>query len=198
MNPCHSLVAMSLVVPFALSLATAGESDAVAIELTGTRLAVSAPDESLPKAARQRLDQRISVDFNEVPLNEVAAFLAKVSAINLVLTPELLAQPPSVTLKADGITLGNALNWIATLTRVRWGWRDEAFYFSDRKLPAPRVVKFHEVADLLRPVPNFPGPDLSLPEPGGSGILVMPPIAEPVAPPTGDELVDLVRKFTIR
>ncbi len=194
MNPLHALVAMSLTAPVTL----AGETDAVAIELTGTRLAVSAPDDSLPKVARQRLEQRISVDFNEVPLNEVAAFLARVGAINLVLTPELLAQPPSVTLKADGITLGNALHWIATLTKVRWGWRDEAFYFSDRKMSAPRVAKFHEVADLLRPVPNFPGPDISMPEPGGSGIQVMPPIVEPAAPPSSEELIELVRKFTTR
>lgn len=58
--------------------------------------------------------------------------------------------------------------------------------------------RVHNVDDLVRDIPEFPGPNVELPlTPGGAPGWAMPPVdLPPVAKVTADELVDLIKKNT--
>ena len=57
--------------------------------------------------------------------------LRTVCGVNIVLAPMLAAQPPApLTLRADKLTLGQALNYVARLEGVNWTLIDGAVYIS--------------------------------------------------------------------
>ncbi|MDI6788355.1 MAG: hypothetical protein QME51_08285, partial [Planctomycetota bacterium] len=83
-------------------------------------------------------------------------------------------------------------------------------YVFDREIKCLKITKMgaleedfewrmHNVDDLVKPVPEFPGPNIELPPlaPGGTGGWVPPPIdLPPVAVITVEELIELIKKNT--
>jgi hypothetical protein len=77
--------------------------------------------------------RRISFFFKETQLTKVLSFLADLTGIDFVWCLEEGIDPP-VTLRVNRMAFENALDWIARLTRMKWGMRDEAICFHSGEL----------------------------------------------------------------
>lgn len=167
---------------------------AVHIDRYNNLLVVSAPaEQSGPPAAI--LSRRLTVDFQDIGIADVAELLRQTTGLNVVVAPELLVRNASVTLAAKDMELGHLLKWITTVGGVHHGWLNRALYFADKPLAGQMRMRVYDVSDLVLAVPHFPGPELSIPQADGRGTaLVFPPLTEPQPTMTTDELVDLLQK----
>lgn len=115
-----------------------------------------------------RLEQRITVDFQEQPFEEVIAFLRQVTGANIIVSPTALANsPPPVTLKVKDMKFGDALKWILELTQLHYALQDQAIFISNDIVVGSIILKIYDVTDLTMPIPDFPGKDMGFG--GGTG-----------------------------
>ena len=152
-------------------------------------------DQAWRKDIKNQLEQEITLDFQDQDLAEVISFLQKVTNANIVLDPKVLAaSPPPITLKVDRMKLKYVLDFIMKLTALSFTLRDEAIYVSNAAgLRGDFYMKIYDVRDLTHAMQSFPGPELDIPEPGGKGATMLPPIE------TGDkqetsEFIDIIKK----
>ena len=152
-------------------------------------------DQAWRKDIKNQLEQEITLDFQDQDLAEVISFLQKVTNANIVLDPKVLAaSPPPITLKVDRMKLKYVLDFIMKLTALSFTLRDEAIYVSNAEgLRGDVYMKIYDVRDLTHAMQSFPGPELDIPEPGGKGATMLPPIE------TGDkqetsEFIDIIKK----
>ena len=152
-------------------------------------------DQAWRKDIKNQLEQEITLDFQDQDLAEVISFLQKVTNANIVLDPKVLAaSPPPITLKVDRMKLKYVLDFIMKLTALSFTLRDEAIYISSAEgLRGDVYMKIYDVRDLTHAMQSFPGPELDIPEPGGKGATMLPPIE------TGDkqetsEFIDIIKK----
>ncbi len=152
-------------------------------------------DQAWRKDLNNQLEQENTLDFEDKDLGEVVSFLQKVSNANIVLDPKVLAaNPPPITLKVERMKLKYVLDFIMKLTALNYTLRDEAIYISNAEgLRGDVYMKIYDVRDLTHAMQSFPGPELDIPEPGGKGATMLPPIE------TGDkqetsEFIDIIKK----
>lgn len=184
------LAALCLSLPLTLAVAADGD---VRFDRYRNMLVVTAPAEQAGPPA-SILSQRMTVDFQDTDIADVAELLRSTTGLNVVVSPELLSRGTTVTLTAKDMALGNLLGWISTVSGVHHGWLNHALYFADKPLAGPTRMRVYDVSDLVMSVPNFPGPDLSIPEAGGTGARIIAPAADPEPAMTTDELVELLEK----
>jgi hypothetical protein len=182
-----------------LAAAAAGAQDASDIQVGqwNHMLVVTAPagDDDPGPAVRRLLDQRIAIDVHDEGVDQIADFLRSVSGLNVIVAPDVLAHPPTVSLTVKDMPLGSVLRWVETLGHVHVGWRDEACYISSGAEPGPMRTTYYDVSDLVMQVPDFPGPDLDIPQPGGHGAIVdWGPVQDKPQTSTED-VADLVRRM---
>lgn len=176
-----------------LAVACAADTGSVQIDRFNNLLVVTAPaEQSRPPAAV--LTQRMTVDFQDTSISDVAELLRRTTSLNIVVAPDLIARNASVTLTAKDMELGNLLNWISTVGGIHHGWLNHALYFSDQPIQGPVTRRVYDVSDLVMAVPNFPGPEMQIPDSSGNGVKILAPVADPEPTITTDELVDLLRK----
>ncbi len=171
---------MRLLVPLLLCAASAsiGAAD-VTIGRWNGMLVVTAPSGHDLAPLGGRLDQRITLEARDQPLTETAEFLRRATGLNVVLAPALNANPPLVSLQVREMALGNLFNWIERVANVHVGLLNGAIFLSDHPIEGASKTRLYDVSDLAMPIRNFPGPELSIPQPGGTGSIVLPPVAEP-------------------
>ena len=182
--------ALLLLAPLAL---TAAEPAGHTIAVYNNLLLVTAPApaKQLPAGL---LRQRLTVDFQDTPMNEVADLLRGATGLNVVVAPGVLASGQSLTLAAKDMELGHLLKWVRTIAKVDVGWVDGALYLSDVALRAPQATRVYDVSDLTMTIADFPGPDLSIPASGGQGAVLVPALPDERAAPTAEDLVALIEK----
>lgn len=135
-------------------------------------LVVSAPAGHDLSRLGGRLDQRITLDARDQSLTDTADFLRQATGLNVVVAPALLAQPPMVNLQVREIALGSLLTWLEKTANIHVGFVNGALYLSDQAVAGAVSTRLYDVSDLALPIRNFPGPAMSVPEPGkGSGLL---------------------------
>src|SRR4051812_5222365 len=88
------------------SLALAAD-DTVAIGHYGNTLMVTAPAGASEVNLGNKMHQHMTVDFKDTPLSQVATFPRETTKCNVVLDAKVQASDPTVTLKAEGMELGN-------------------------------------------------------------------------------------------
>ena len=147
------------------------------------------------KALDDQLEQPITLDFQDQDLSEVVAFLQQVTNSNIVLDPKVVAAaPPPITLKVDKMKLKFVLDFIMKLTSLNYTKKDEAIYISNAEgLRGDVFMKIYDVRDLTHAMQSFPGPELDIPEPGGQGATLLPPIDGAAAVGT-DEFIDIIKR----
>jgi type II secretory pathway component GspD/PulD (secretin) len=147
------------------------------------------------KAINDQLEQEITLDFQDHDLVDVIAFLQRISNANIVLDPKVVAAaPPPVTLKVDKMKMRHVLDFIMKLTNLTYTLRNEAIYISSQEgVRGDLVMKMYDVRDLTHAMSSFPGPELDVPEPGGTGTRLLPPI-EAETRPEVSEFVDLIKQ----
>lgn len=155
-------------------------------------------DESEPwkQAVNAALDQEITLDFQDTDLVDVISFLQRITSVNFVIDPAVIAGGgvPPVTLKVDAMKLRYVLDYVMRLTNLNYSIRDQAIYVSNAQgLRGDVYMKMYDIRDLLQGLTQFPGPDLDIPEPGGTGSRLLAPVADD-APPEIAEFVDIVQR----
>lgn len=184
----------------ALMLAAAAclAADGVSVSQWNGMLVVSAPAASGIDRLGGRLDQRITLDAREQPLPETADFIRAVTGLNVVVAPALLAKPPLISLTVKDMALGNLLRWIERTAGVHAGYVRGALWFSDQPVAGATVTRIYDVRDLRMIAPDFPGPELGIPQPGGTGSIVIAPITPSDKPHYDlDEVQKLIEQFVV-
>lgn len=190
--------------PFlAAALLTAGlaqgadADEAVAIGHWGTMLVVTAPAGDDARIAA-RLDQRLTVDWVDAPISDVAAFLRTATGANIVLDPKVLADEPRVTLKVADMGFGNVLTWVCRQAGLHHGFTSGAIYLAKEPVRGATTTVLYDVSDLLAPVRDFPGPELAYNADGAANGVLFTPAAEPGAAATIEDLETFVRDTVAR
>ena len=113
---------------------------------------------------KAKLEQKVSFDFVETPLQDVVTFLQQVTGSNIVLDQKSLSGMPraDITLKVTDMKLGQALDWIVEQADMRYALRNSAIFIGDRKaVRGQPQLRFYDITDLTMEVRDFPG-DLRL------------------------------------
>jgi hypothetical protein len=98
---------------------------------------------------RERLEQRLSVDYNRLTLAEVLHDLETRTHINFILDPQVTANDTPVSFKAQRITVGAILSWACRAAGINWEIARGAVYVGSPGNAQPPVLDFYDVADLL-------------------------------------------------
>jgi hypothetical protein len=137
--------------------------------------------------------QRITVDWKDQSLEDVAAFLRATTRLNVIVLPGV--EDRRVTLTVRDMPLGSLLTWICRQADVHHGYLNEALTFSAQPLRGAETMRMYDVTDITRPVQDFPGPDMAISTGDARGAIIGP-MHEPTS--TGgqdvDELADFIRR----
>jgi type II secretory pathway component GspD/PulD (secretin) len=147
------------------------------------------------KNINSQLEQEVTLDFQDQDLVDVVGFLQRITSVNIVLDPQVIAAaPPPVTLRVESMKLRYVLDFIMKLTGLNYTLRDEAIFISNAQgLRGDIFMKLYDIRDLTHAMASFPGPDLDIPEPGGVGSRLLPPV-EPESKPDVNEFIEIIKK----
>ena len=151
--------------------------------------------ENWRKEIANQLEQEITLDFQDTDLADVVSFLQRVTNANMVLDPKVIAAaPPPVTLRVERMKLRFVLDFIMKITGLKYTLRNEAIYVSNEQgTRGDLYMKIYDVRDLTHAMASFPGPGMEIPEPGGTGSMLLPPVEPDTTPETG-EFMEIIRQ----
>ena len=151
--------------------------------------------ESWRKEIANQLEQEVTLDFQDHDLVDVVDFLQRITSVNIVLDPQVIAAaPPPVTLRVEAMKLRYVIEFIMKLTGLNYALRDEALYITNAAgLRGDVFMKLYDIRDLTHAMASFPGPDLDIPEPGGVGSRLLPPIEAETAPEI-NEFIEIIQR----
>ncbi|MEK7412633.1 MAG: hypothetical protein AAB263_04870, partial [Planctomycetota bacterium] len=155
---------------------------------------VNAAEQVWRKSIADKLEQEITVDFQDQGIDEVVNTLRRLTGTNLVLDPRVVATPTPVTLPATGMKFKFVLENIKLQTKLSYSLRNEAIYISsDQGSRGDMVMRMYDIRDLTHGMTNFPGPDLTIPAAGATGTTILPPTE---APPKAEttEFIDIIKQ----
>ncbi len=116
-----------------------------------------------------KLEQKLTLNFQDNDINDVVQFLQQQTDVNIILDPEVIAEGdiPPITMEMSNVKLKSALEFIMTLTELRYSLQDEAVYISNEDgLRGDATMVIYDIRDLINPLTMFPGPRMTIPEPG--------------------------------
>jgi type II secretory pathway component GspD/PulD (secretin) len=117
----------------------------------------------------ERLEQRITFEFQDTGLEDVINFLRQVTGTTIVVAPSVTAMGAgTVTLKVKDMRYGDALKWILKLTNLQMALQNQAIYISSESIQGAVNLRMYDVTDLVSPVKDFPGRELAF-NAGGAG-----------------------------
>ncbi len=154
--------------------------------------------ESWRKEIANQLEQEITLDFQDTDLADVVSFLQRVTNANIVLDPRVLAATPApVTLRVERMKLKFVLDFVMKITGLKYTMRNEAIYISNEEgTRGDLFMKMYDIRDLTHAMASFPGPSLEIPEPGGTGSQLLPPIEAEAKPETG-EFIEIIKQVVV-
>lgn len=146
------------------------------------------------KQIQDQLEKEITLDFQETDLAEVVAFLQRVSDANIILDTQVAAANKVVSIRVERMKLSSVLKHIMTLTQLSYTLKNEAIFISNEEgVRGDLTMRLYDVRDLTHAMSSFPGPSLEIPEPGGNGSKLLPPIESDQKPETS-EFIDIIQK----
>lgn len=116
-----------------------------------------------------RLNQKLSLEFDNEKLETVLGLIGAISKINIVLDPKVRTAEPTVTLKVDKMDTATVLKWVTQLTDTHVEYVDKAFYVT-KEVPKKKA---EEERNALAVELITVGADTS------------------ILPPPGDEITDV-------
>jgi len=120
------------------------------------------------KIARTLRQTRLDLVLEDQDLPGALDLLHELSGLNFLITPKakaaLEAEKPKLNMTLRGLTLENILNLLALhLEDYRFAIRYGAVVLmAKEEYRPPKVTRIYPVADLVRPLPDFPAPRLAL------------------------------------
>jgi len=161
-------------------------------EIGGT----SQEDEPWQAAIRQRMDQRLTVDFSDTSFEDVVTFLRQVTQVNIVVDPAVIGAGGggTVSLKAQNMKFGDVLNWILEQTSLHMALQNQAIYISNTAVSGSISLRMYDVTDLISPVRDFAGRELAYSAGAGAGIQIFQKADDTSKAPDPQVLVDFIKK----
>lgn len=170
-------------------------------------------DDSEKEALRQQLElerilnilhtTKVSVDFNETPFEDCIDFIRKNVKLNIVIDPKVYEKYPpetmKVTLAVEELKLYSVFKIILGFWQLRMLYKDGILFITTREELAKTVkLRIYDVRDLVVPIQDFPGPEISLVSTdeegeGGSGVDYSFGDDQPNVITEPQELVDMIR-----
>jgi hypothetical protein len=171
----------------------------VGIARLGTLLIISAPAVADDPQLRAKLGQRVTVEFQEEPLPQALATLAKLGGITIAVAPAVQVAAPPVSLKVQAMSLGNTLRWVANQGGIRLEPLHGGLIAVAADAPAldrPTSTRLYDVAAIAYAAPDFAGKTMGFGTGQGGGFEAIGAAGQPAAPspPTVDELENLLRR----
>ena len=122
-------------------------------------------------AMKDRLEQRVTFDFQDTPFEDVVGFLRQVTGVNIIVAPSVIAADGggAVTLKVKDMRFGDALKWILELTSLRMALQDQAIYISNEAITGSVALRMYDVTDLIQQARDMPGREMAYSSSGGGG-----------------------------
>jgi hypothetical protein len=164
----------------------------------GNALLVTAPGgPGMSPAIAARMNQRVTLDFQDAALTDVVDFLRDVSKVNIVVAPAVLQSAPTITLKAKDMSLGNTLHWLTKLSNTHIGFIHGALFISDQPVKEASVTRLYDISSMTMAIRDFPGPELALStntQGGAGGALFKPVEDKENHSPTTDEIEEIIKK----
>jgi type II secretory pathway component GspD/PulD (secretin) len=137
---------------------------------------------------------RLSVEFQDTPLKEVVDFIRETADINVLIDREVDAAA-AVTFKVRDITLKTMLSYILKSHELGYIISEGILQIVPiEKARAKVQLKIYDVQDLVAPLRDMPGREITF---GEDGIQFVDTPAE-VSPEMGDFLVELLEQMTGR
>ncbi len=159
-------------------------------------LLVTAPGgPGMSPAIAAKLNQRVTLDFQDAALTDVVDFLRSVSHINIVVAPAVTLTSPTITLKAKDMSLGNTLHWLTKLSNTHMGFIHGALFISNEPVKEASVTRMYDISDMTMAIRDFPGPELALSSGGQNGGALFGPVDDSESSsPTTEEITDIIKK----
>lgn len=130
----------------------------------------SSKEEPWVAQLNERLNQRITFEFQDQALEDVINFLRQVTGTTIVVAPDVAAAGGgTVTLKVKDMRFGDALKWILELTSLKMALQNQAIYISSEPIVGAVALRMYDVTDLVSPVRDFPGRELAFSAGAGGG-----------------------------
>jgi type II secretory pathway component GspD/PulD (secretin) len=153
-------------------------------------------------AMKDRLEQRVTFEFQDTPFEDVVGFLRQVTGVNIIVAPTVIAANGggSVTLKVRDMRFGDALKWILELTSLKMALQDQAIFVSNEVITGSVALRMYDVTDLIQQARDMPGREMAYSsgsggDGAGGGIdLFQKDNSSDVKPPDPDELVEFIKK----
>ena len=127
-------------------------------------------EEPWVQVLRDRLDEVVTVNFEDTPLEDAIAFLRNQTGVNFIIANEIYEEdPPPITLRATNMKLRTALKWILEVTDLKMAIRNEAVFISTEDIQGDIILRMYDISDLTSPVRDFPGLELAYNAAGTEG-----------------------------
>ncbi len=105
------------------------------------------------------LDRKISVDFNETEIKDVAAFLQDTAGLTVVVDRRAANAFSAINLKLTDVPIRSVLRWIGTLNRVEFTIANGAVVFVSPDHPGTALeTRLFEIGGLTSRPADFPAP----------------------------------------
>lgn len=130
----------------------------------------SSKEEPWVAQLNERLNQRITFEFQDQALEDVINFLRQVTGTTIVVAPDVAAAGGgTVTLKVKDMRFGDALKWILELTNLKMALQNQAIFISSEPIVGAVALRMYDVTDLVSPVRDFPGREMAFNAGAGGG-----------------------------
>ncbi len=147
---------------------------------------------------------RVSVDFQDMALEEALAFLSDFSGLNIVLDGEVTQKfspdQLKVTLRVKDLLLKSCLKLLLNGRGLTATYRDGVLLVVPKeKVDQAVTLQIYDVRDLLVKLQDFPGPQVELVSPGAQGGLLTGAtftLEEPKVVMSEDFILEMVKSNT--
>lgn len=159
-------------------------------------------DEKRAEILNKLRTMKVSLDFRETPLQDVIDFVREMTGINFVIDQKVYDETEpeklTITIKVDDLELRSALKLMLQMRGLTAVYREGVLLIVTKKSQEEETyMKLYDVRDLLRPITDFPGPEISLKQnegdEGGSVGANVFNVDEPRAM-SSDFIIDLIKR----
>lgn len=132
--------------------------------------ATARPQDDASKSLETRIRTlRIDVEFKDLTVSQIADYIREVADINIVVDPGAEAAKPALTMKAKGVTIRAILNLLLKPHKIGYAVEEGVLrILPESKLKAKVELVIIDVRDILLPVRDFPGVEITLVDTGGA------------------------------
>jgi hypothetical protein len=152
-------------------------------------MTAGAQDAKRSEAEARMRNLKLTLDFNNAPIDQVVDYLREVSGLNLFVDLKVRDKAIVVTLKVAELTLGSVLKLMLQPHGCDVMYREGVVMLMTKEDVADRTMKMevYDCRDILYPIQHFPGVDIDIA--AGAGVAVVSPTEEQSGEMPIEELV---------